>query len=45
MYASFLKHMPNIEQKKEKGLMDMDNRVVIAVGGGSIKGLNINGKK
>ena len=29
--------------KKEKGLMDMDNRVVIA-GGGGVRGLNSNGK-
>ena len=29
--------------KKEKGLMDMDSRVVI-VGGGGIKGINGNGK-
>lgn len=37
MYASFLKHMPNMEQKKEKVLMDMDSKVVIAVGGGEYK--------
>ena len=30
--------------KKEKGLMDVDNIVVIA-GGGDIRGLNDNGKK
>ena len=30
--------------KKEKGLMDMDNCVVIEVGG-DIRGLNGNGKK
>ena len=30
--------------KKEKGLMDMDNSVVIAQGGG-VRGLNGNGKK
>ena len=32
--------------KKEKGLMDVDNRVVIAGGGDgeSIKGINSNGK-
>ena len=32
-----------IEQKKKKGLMDMDNSVVTA-GGGGIRGLNDNGK-
>ena len=31
--------------KKEKGLMDMDNSVVIAGGRRSIMGLNGNGKK
>ena len=31
--------------KKEKGLMDMDNSVVIAGVGGDIRGLNGNGKK
>ena len=30
--------------KKEKGLMDMDNSVVIAGREGSIRGLNSNGK-
>ena len=30
--------------KKEKGLMDMDNSMVIAGGEGSMKGLNSNGK-
>ena len=31
--------------KKEKGLRDMDNSVVIAEGRRGIKGLNDNGKK
>ena len=30
--------------KKEKGLMDVDNSVVIAGGEGGIRGLNVNGK-
>ena len=30
--------------KKEKGLMDMDNSIVIAGDGGSIRRLNGNGK-
>ena len=30
--------------KKEKGLMDVDNSVVIAGGEGGIRGLNGNGK-
>ena len=30
--------------KKEKGLMDMDNRVGIMVGEGGIRGLNGDGK-
>ena len=30
--------------KKEKGLMDLDNSVVIAGGEGGIRGLNSNGK-
>ena len=30
--------------KKEKGLMDMDNSVVTAGGQGGIRGLNGNGK-
>ena len=31
--------------KKEKGLMDMDNCMVIARREGGMKGLNFNGKK
>ena len=32
-------------EQKEKGLVDVDNSVVIAGGGGGIRGLNGSGKK